>query len=338
MAERQPKDDMKRVTIYSVAHEAGVSLATVSRVINGSSVVREDTRQRVQAAIAKLEYKPNAIAQGLALQKTTSIALVVPESSFAYIGKIINGILNVAKIYKYNIILHTSTAGINEMNEIIENIIKSHADGVIVYNDHLKPEELNTLKNYNIPIVYIGNRTSGDNICSVFVDMKKAIYELVTSYLHKGIDDIAVVQDRKNPLAYEQILAGTKAAFRDFGKEFTGAVEIPAEYRTTYAYFKNYLETHHHKLIIANRDSQALAVSNCLQEANLRIPEDVEVFCAGDSKYNDMVRPQLSSFSVPSYDFGAVAMRIMTKMLNKDDIGDKEIELSYLFTPRQSTK
>ena len=103
MAER-PKDDMKRVTIYSVAHEAGVSLATVSRVINGSSVVREDTRQRVQAAIAKLEYKPNAIAQGLALQKTTSIALVVPESSFAYIGKIINGILNVAKIYKYNII------------------------------------------------------------------------------------------------------------------------------------------------------------------------------------------------------------------------------------------
>ena len=75
-----------------------------------------------------------------------------------------------------------------------------------------------------------------------------------------------------------------------------------------------------------------------MQEANIRIPEDVEIFCAGDSKYNDMVRPQLSSLSVPSYDLGAVAMRIMTKMLNHDDIGDKEIELSYLFTPRQSTK
>ena len=338
MAERQPKDDMKRVTIYSVAHEAGVSLATVSRVINGSSVVREDTRQKVQAAIAKLEYKPNAIAQGLALQKTTSIALVVPESSFAYIGKIINGILNVAKIYKYNIILHTSTAGINEMNEIIENIIKSHADGVIVYNDHLKHDELNTLKNYNIPIVYIGNRMSGDNICSVFVDVEKAIYDLITSYLNKGISDIGIIQDRKNPLAYEQILVGARKAYRDFGLEFNGIIEIPAEFRTTYAYFKNYIKNHQHRLIIANRDSQALAVLNCFQEINVSVPDDVEIFCVGDSKYNDMVRPQLSSFSVPSYDLGAVAMRIMTKMLNKDEIVDKEIELSYLFTPRQSTK
>ena len=153
--------NMKRVTIYSVAHEAGVSLATVSRVINGSPVVREDTRQKVQAAIAKLDYKPNAIAQGLALQKTTSIALVLPESSFNYTGKLINGLLNVAKIYKYNIILHTSTAGINEMNEIIENVIKSRMDGIIVYNDTLKSEELKNLKNYSIPIVYLGYCVEG---------------------------------------------------------------------------------------------------------------------------------------------------------------------------------
>ncbi|MDD6467773.1 MAG: LacI family DNA-binding transcriptional regulator [Erysipelotrichaceae bacterium] len=329
---------MKRVTIYSVAHEAGVSLATVSRVINGSSVVREETRQRVQAAIAKLEYKPNAIAQGLALQKTTSIALVVPESSFSYIGKIINGLLNVAKIYKYNIVLHTSTAGINEMNEIIENIIKSHVDGVIVYNDHLKAEELNTLKNYNVPIVYIGNRMHGDNICSVFVDTKKAIYELVSSYLRNGIDDIGIIQDRKNPLADEQILAGAKEAFADFGKEFNGRIEIPSEYRTTYGYLSNYFKQNRHRLIIANRDSQALAALNSCQENQISVPDEVEIFCANDSKYNDMVRPQLSSFSIPSYDLGAVAMRIMTKMLNKDEIIDKEIELSYLFTPRQSTK
>ena len=69
---------MKRITIYDVAKEADVSLATVSRVINGSDVVREDTRVKVQEAIEKLGYKPNAIAQGLALQKTTTIALNCP--------------------------------------------------------------------------------------------------------------------------------------------------------------------------------------------------------------------------------------------------------------------
>jgi LacI family transcriptional regulator len=71
---------MKRVTIYDVAKESGVSLATVSRVINGSSVVKAATRDKVQEAVDKLGYKPNAIAQGLALQKSTTIALVVPEA------------------------------------------------------------------------------------------------------------------------------------------------------------------------------------------------------------------------------------------------------------------
>ena len=87
---------MKRITIYDVAKEADVSLATVSRVINGSEVVREDTRIKVQEAIEKLGYKPNAIAQGLALQKTTTIAIVMPAASFFYTGQIINGLLDTA--------------------------------------------------------------------------------------------------------------------------------------------------------------------------------------------------------------------------------------------------
>ena len=103
---------MKRVTIYDVAKDAGVSLATVSRVINGSEVVKGPTRTKVEASIEKLGYKPNAIAQGLALQKTTSIGLVIPEASFTYTGQIINGLLDVAKIYDYKIILHTTTEGI----------------------------------------------------------------------------------------------------------------------------------------------------------------------------------------------------------------------------------
>ena len=83
---------MKRITIYDVAKEADVSLATVSRVINDSNVVREDTRMRVQQAIEKLGYKPNAIAQGLALSKTTTISIVMSEKLFAYNAKILNGL------------------------------------------------------------------------------------------------------------------------------------------------------------------------------------------------------------------------------------------------------
>jgi LacI family transcriptional regulator len=136
---------VKRVTIYDVANEAKVSLATVSRVINGLDIVREDTRIRVNQAIEKLGYKPNAIAQGLALQKTTTIALVVPEASFSYTGHIISGLLDVARIYKYSIMLHTISEDTVEIGDIIETIIKSRVDGVIIYNDKLMHDELEVL-------------------------------------------------------------------------------------------------------------------------------------------------------------------------------------------------
>jgi LacI family transcriptional regulator len=329
---------MKRVTIYDVAKEAKVSLATVSRVINGLEIVREETRVRVNDAIARLGYKPNAIAQGLALQKTTTIALVLPENSFSYTGQIINGLLDVSKIYKYNIILHTVSEGIMEIGEIVETIIKSRVDGVIIYNDKLMEAQLKALTSYNFPIVVIGNRLSSDTISSVFVDIERAGFELVDRYLNAGKDNIAIVQDRRNTFMVEQLIKGTKAAFEKHGKRFEHYIEIPSEYRSSYPFIKEYLKSKTHDLIIAYRDSQALAVANAAHEHHLHVPNDLEVVCVIDSKYNSMVRPQLSSFTIPSYDLGAVAMRVMTKMLKNDPIEEREIELSYLFTPRQSTK
>lgn len=329
---------MKRVTIYDVAKEAKVSLATVSRVINGLDIVREDTRLRVNEAIEKLGYKPNAIAQGLALQKTTTIALVVPEASFSYTGQIINGLLDVAKIYKYNIMLHTVSEGIVEIGEIIETIIKSRVDGVVIYNDKLIYDELKALTNYQFPIVLIGNRMSTNNICSVFVDLEKAVYELVSEYLDKGKGDIAIVQDRKNKYMIEQLIKGATTAFERRGLVFEQYIEIPQEYRSSYQYLKEYFKTRRHDLVIAYRDSQALAIANAAAENDIKVPEELEIVCIIDSKYNSMVRPQLSSFTFPSYDLGAVSMRVMTKMLKQDNFDEREIELSYLFTPRQTTK
>ncbi|MDR1794295.1 MAG: LacI family transcriptional regulator [Erysipelotrichaceae bacterium] len=329
---------MKRVTIYEVAREANVSLATVSRVINGAEIVRQETRERVEQAIEKLGYKPNAIAQGLALQKTTTIALVIPEASFTYTGQVINGLLDAARILKYNIMLHTITEGITDVNDIVESIIKSRVDGVVFYNDKLQEDQISTLKQYQMPMVVIGNRISGDNVCSVFVDIEKAVCELCDKYLSEGKSDIAIVQDRKNLFASQQMVDGAKKAFARKNQDFTKFIEIPQTYRTSYAYLKEYFKTNRHQLVIANRDSQALACMNAAMELGISIPDQMEVVCVINTKYNAMVRPQLSSFALPSYDLGAVAMRLITKMLNNEPIEEREIELSYLFTPRQTTK
>jgi LacI family transcriptional regulator len=186
--------------------------------------------------------------------------------------------------------------------------------------------------------VLIGNKMSTDNICSVYVDLEKAVYELVTQYIEKGKKNIAIIQDRKNKFAVDQLIKGAKHAFERKGLTFDKFIEIPREYRSSYVYLKEYFRTKSHDLIIAHRDSQALAVANAASENGIKVPQELEVVCVIDTKYNAMVRPQLSSFAIPSYDLGAVAMRVMTKMLHNEEIDDKEIELSYLFTPRQSTK
>lgn len=331
---------MKRITIYDVAKEADVSLATVSRVINGSEVVREDTRCKVQEAIEKLGYKPNAIAQGLALQKTTSIALVVPEASYFYTGQIINGLIDVAKIYKYNIMLHTTSEGISEMTDIIENIIKSRVDGVIIFNDKLNEDELSQLAQYQIPLVVIGNEMQKGNAGSVFVDYVKLIYDYTSSCMNRGIKKISLIDDRKNPAMIKQMREGLQHAYQDKGMKFDGFIEIPKDYRSSYAYLKETLTKQNHpQVVVAYRDSQALAVLNTAKEVGIKVPEDMEIVCVLDSKYNTMARPRISGFKIPDYDLGAVSMRLLTKMLNDENsIQDRDIELSYIFTPRDSTK
>ncbi|NLC64122.1 MAG: substrate-binding domain-containing protein [Erysipelothrix sp.] len=329
---------MKRVTIYDVAQEAGVSLATVSRVINGLDIVREETRVKVETAIEKLGYKPNAIAQGLALQKSTTIALVVPEASFGYTGQIINGLIDVAKIYKYNIVLHTMSEGIVEIKDIIDEIIKSRVDGVIIYNDKLLEKEMAELSKYDFPIVIIGNRISGDNIASVYVDIESAVYELSMDKLKENKDyRVGVIQDKVNEFTTHEMIRGVQRAYQEMGIEDDGYIEIPAEYRRSYDYFVDSIKDLNYNFLIANRDSQAIAALNAAHESGLSIPEDIQIVCLTDSKYNNMVRPRLSSFAIPSYDLGAVSMRVLTKMLNNEDMDDKEIELSYLYTDRDST-
>ncbi|MCR5067696.1 MAG: LacI family transcriptional regulator [Erysipelotrichaceae bacterium] len=330
--------EKKKVTIYSVANEAGVSLATVSRVINDSGLVKQETKEKVEAAIVKLGYRPNAVAQGLALKKTTTIALVVPDSSFLYIGKIINGLLDVAKIYKYNITLHTTSSSINEMSEIIDNIVKSRADGVIIYNESLSKSEGEVLNSFQVPMVYIGHKTTNVSSCNVYVDYSQALYELVSEYLNKGIDDIILVEDRKNPDTINQIISGISRAYEEHGKTFDGYVEIPEQYHNSYEFLNKYFSKHKHEVVISMRDSQAVAVLNTCKENGIRVPEDTDVISVLDSRINDMVRPRISSFVIPSYDLGALAMRVMTKMLNGETVKERDYKLNYIYERKASTK
>ncbi len=329
---------MKKVTIYEVAKESNVSLATVSRVINGSTVVKEETRKRVEEAINKLGYRPNAIAQGLALSRTTTIGLIIPSTSVTFSGRVINGLCDVAKIYDYSVYLHTITEGVTDIKEIIDEVIKSRVDGVIIYADKDLDDSVKLLEEYNIPMVVMCNQISSDNICSVYIDYKTAVYNLCNTYLDKGIEDIAILQDHRNDVVSLQMKQGAEEAFKKHGKEYDGFIRVSKDNRSTYKFLKSYFKTHKHQLFIANRDSQALAALNAASGHGISIPDDMELVCMNESKYTSSVRPEISSYVVPSYDLGAISMRLMTKMLKDEQVEEKEKRLNALYSPKNTTK
>ena len=329
---------MKKITIYEVAQEADVSLATVSRVINGSSVVKEETRKRVEDAINKLGYRPNAIAQGLALSRTTTVGLILPATSISFSGRMINGICDVAKIYDYSVYLHTITEGVTDIKEIIDEVIKARVDGVIIFADKQLDDSVKLLEEYNIPIVVMGDKLSSDTICSVYFNFEDAMYELCDKYLNKGIKDIAILQDHRNDVISNTLKAGAQKAFKKHHLEYDGYIEVSKDSRSTYKYLKSYFKNHKHELFIANRDSQALATINAAEGNGIKVPEDMEVICMNESKYTSAIRPEISSFSVPSYDLGAIAMRLMTKMLKEETVEEKEKCLEIFYSAKSTTK
>ena len=330
---------MKRVTIYDVAKEAHVSLATVSRVMNGSDVVKSQTKEKVEEAITKLGYRPNAIAQGLALQRTTTIGLIFPEASINYTAQLINGLCDVAKIYNYNISLHTVSEGITNIQEVIDGVIKSRVDGVVIFSNQNLDDSTKLLAEYQIPLVVVGNRLSNTEVCSVYIDYAKAVEDVCNEYIEKGIKDIIVLEDRRNNNITNEMILGAKTAFNKNKLAFDNYLEYSNDERSTYKYLRSWFKTHRDtKLMIVSRDSQALAVLNAARENNVNIPEDMELICLNDTKYNSMVRPQVSGFVVPSYDLGAVAMRVMTKMLKDEVVEEKQKVLGYLYRERETTK
>lgn len=328
------------VTIYDVAREASVSMATVSRVVNNNPNVKPQTRKKVFEAIERLGYRPNAVARGLASKKTTTVGVVIPDISNAIFAEVARGIEDIANMYHYNIILCNADKKKDKEIRVINTLLEKQVDGLLFMGGAVTEDHIQAFKTSSVPIVLCATTDEGDNYPSVDIDHIGAAEDAVSTLIQNGHRHIAMIsgtlQDASNGFARFQ---GYKNALEKAGIPFNEDLVRIGNYR-----YESGLEVTHHFLetqdkptaIFAANDEMAIGAIHAIQDKGLRVPEDISVISVDNVRMASMVRPLLSTVAQPMYDIGAVSMRLLTKLMKKESVTNSRVILPHEVILRQS--
>ncbi|GIN21660.1 catabolite control protein A [Siminovitchia fordii] len=330
------------ITIYDVAREANVSMATVSRVVNGNPNVKPATRKKVLEVIERLEYRPNAVARGLASKKTTTVGVIIPDIANIFYAELARGIEDIATMYKYNIILSNSDQNVNKELHLLNTMLGKQVDGLIVMSQNITDDFVQELKRSPVPIVLAGSIEETKTIPSVNIDYRQATFDATTYFIEKGHKKIAFAMGPMRDLInHGEKLVGYKQALEEAGLELRDdyVIEGGYTYESGLEGWQKLKELNDRPTaIVSGDDEMALGVMHGAQDDGLSVPEDIEVITSDNTKLALMVRPQLSSIVQPLYDIGAVSMRLLTKYMNKEKVQENIVVLPHRIELRGSTK
>ncbi|HBZ11545.1 MAG TPA: catabolite control protein A [Bacillus bacterium] len=330
------------ITIYDVAREANVSMATVSRVVNGNPNVKPATRKKVLEVIERLEYRPNAVARGLASKKTTTVGVIIPDIANIFYAELARGIEDIATMYKYNIILSNSDQNVNKELHLLNTMLGKQVDGLIVMSQNITDDFVQELKRSPVPIVLAGSIEETKTIPSVNIDYRQATFDATTYFIEKGHKKIAFAMGPMRDLInHGEKLVGYKQALEKAGLELRDdyVIEGGYTYESGLEGWQKLKELNDRPTaIVSGDDEMALGVMHGAQDDGLSVPEDIEVITSDNTKLALMVRPQLSSIVQPLYDIGAVSMRLLTKYMNKEKVQENIVVLPHRIELRGSTK
>jgi LacI family transcriptional regulator len=329
------------ITIYDVAREAGVSMATVSRVVNGNPNVKPSTRKKVSEAIERLGYRPNAVARGLASKKTTTVGVIIPDISSVFFAELARGIEDIATMYKYNIILSNSDQNKEKEMHLINILLGKQVDGLIFMGGKISDTHVEEFKRSPVPVVLAATSDPNNETPSVNIDYKQGVYDAVESLLKKQHNNVAIVTGPlEDPINSEEKFIGYRKAMEDANIEIKQNYIYVGDY--TYdsgiEAIQKFMELDDKPTaIFVGTDEMALGVIHGAQDLGYNIPNDIEVIGFDNTRLASMVRPTLTTVVQPMYDIGAVAMRLLTKLMNKETVEEKAVILPHRIQYRNST-
>lgn len=327
------------VTIYDVAREARVSMATVSRVVNGNQNVKPETRNKVNEVIKKLNYRPNAVARGLASKRTTTVGVIIPDISNVYYSQLARGLEDIATMYKYHSIISNSDNDSEKEKEIFNNLLSKQVDGIIFLGGTISEEIKELINQSSVPVVVSGTNGKDDHVASVNIDFEKAAEEVTQQLIEQGAKSFALVGGDYSKKAQEDALSGLNKVLSKNQLQLDDSLHLSGaeSYKEGMKVFDK-IKDNLPDAVLSISDEQAIGILHGALDAGIKVPEELQIVSFNNTRLVEMVRPQLSSVIQPLYDIGAVGMRLLTKYMNEEEIDEPNVILPHRIEYRGTTK
>ena len=321
---------MKRgenINIYDIAKLSGVSIATVSRVLNGSSKVSEKTKQKVMAVIEQESYTPNIFARGLGLDSAKTIGIICPEIADDYMARSVSYLEKHLHHYGYGCILGCSGTSLEERESYTKLMLSKRIDtlifvGSIYAGSGGNPAEVAYIKEAakTTPVFMINAHLEGENIYCAYADDYQATYELTSSLIRRGKKKILFMYNAES-FSARQKMKGYEAALIDAGYPVRGDLKF---------YTKN-------DISYATEDALAIAALKYAKVKGIKIPEELSVSGYNNSNLARCCEPELTSVdSKVSVLCSSTVANMMALLEQKEEI-EKLLKISCEIVKRCTT-
>lgn len=321
------------VTIKDVAKEAGVSAATVSRVLNNSGYAHEDTRKSVLEAIQKLNYKPNEVARSLFKQKSKLVGLILPDITNPFFPVLARGVEDYLRKEGYRLLIGNSDEHLEQEIEYLETFIQHNVVGIIASVNEAHNEMLSEL---NSPVVMI-DRTI-ENLPAVYADQYEGGRLAAEKIVELGSREITII---RGPVEVRPVYERFVASYQVLRKAdvkvniFDSKLTFKDATKSVKTLFEQFPNTDG---VLACNDIVAVAVMNEAQRTGRIIPDDVQVIGFDDIAICELVNPGLSTIRQPAYEMGVKAAEILVKKINQEVLPGLHCKLAVEFIERKSTR
>lgn len=316
-------------TIRDVAREAGVSVATVSRVLNDSGPVRDSTRERVEEAVTSLQYTPHGAARSLSTRRSTNLGVILPDLYGEFFSQVIRGMDRATRRAGYHLLLSSSHADRDEVSAALR-AMRARVDGLVVMSPDLPPEELERVVPPGSPVVLVNSPHAAARFNSLNVDNRGGVRRVVRHLAGLGHERIALIGgDPSNHDAWER-RQGYRDGLEECGLEWRAAWELSSDFTKSggHAAARRLVRTKVRPTsVFAANDSMAVGALSAFQEAGLRVPEDVAVVGFDDVPIARYVTPPLSTVHVNLMEMGERAVELLLDAVREGDAHEPRHEV-----------